>query len=216
MCELGLRAGAAGKKRLVGRIELRRGLKALSAAPKVAEASPPLPVEGVEGEPNSGNEDKEGDRQGRGETADSSEQRERRGGAWSEQDIDDLLGGVTILGGGGSGDFEGGEDANGTGRGGGIAGKGATAADLTDVEFREQLLLAITEGGVRADRDMAVAEKILPLTERLQVIESVDLVGLWVLFWLYPEVDSRLGMKTPSCVFPPAAACRCIMLHLET
>ncbi|CAM9854802.1 unnamed protein product, partial [Ectocarpus sp. 12 AP-2014] len=169
MCELGLRAGAAGKKRLVGRTELRRGLKALSAAPKVAEVPPPLPVEAVEGETNSGNEDKEGDRQGRGGTTDSFEQRERRGGAWSEQDIDDLLGGVTILGGSGSGGFEGGEDANRTGKGGGIAAKdGTAAADLTDVEFREQLLLTITEGAVRADRDMAVADKILPLTERLQ------------------------------------------------
>lgn len=186
MCELGLRAGAAGKKPLVGRTELRRGLKALSAAPKVAEVPPPLPVDADEGETNSGNEDKEGDRQGRGGTADSLEQRERRGGTWSEQDIDDLLGGVTILGGGGSGGFEGGEDTNGTGRGGGIAGKGGTAAaDLTDVEFREQLLLAITEGAVRADRDMAVADKILPLTERLQVIESIDLVGLGFVFcWI--------------------------------
>ncbi|CAM9493322.1 unnamed protein product [Ectocarpus fasciculatus] len=210
MCELGLRAGAAGKKRLVGRTELRRGLKALSAAPKVAEAPPPLPLEAIEGTMNGGNEDKEGDRQERGGTAHSSEQRERRGGTWSEQDIDDLLGGVTILGGGGSGGFEGGEDANGTGRGGGVAGKDATAADLTDVEFREQLLLAATEGGARADRDMAVADKILPLTERLQAYLKDHGIRLGQFFdrvvaWARHASEEDLIMQWTDRVPPPGA-----------
>ncbi|CAM9723875.1 unnamed protein product, partial [Ectocarpus sp. 8 AP-2014] len=210
MCELGLRAGAAGNKRLVGRIELRRGLKALSAAPKVAEVPPPLPVEAVAGETNTGNEDKEGGRQGRGGTADSSEQ--RRGGAWSEQDIDDLLGGFIILGGGGSGGFEGGEDTNGTGRGGGIAGKDGTAAaaDLTDVEFREQLLLAITEGVVRADRDKAVADKVLPLTERLQAYLKHHGMRLGQFFdrvvaWARQASEEDLIMQWADRVPPPGA-----------
>ncbi|CBN78026.1 hypothetical protein Esi_0082_0041 [Ectocarpus siliculosus] len=209
MCELGLRAGAAGNKRLVGRTELRRGLKALSAAPKVPEVPPPLPVEAVEGETNSGNGDKEGDRQGRGATADSSEQ--RRGGTWSEQDIDDLLGGVTILGGGGSGGFDGGEDANGTGRGGGIAGKdGTAAADFTDVEFREHLLLAITEGAVRADRDMAVADKVLPLTERLQAYLKDHGIRLGQFFervvaWARQASEEDLIMQWTDRVPPPGA-----------
>lgn len=72
MCELGLRAGgAAGAKRLVGRKELKRGLKALSAIPSADHAD--------------GHEE-------RVATPGSC----RRVG-WSEQEVDELLDGLLLL-----------------------------------------------------------------------------------------------------------------------
>lgn len=164
MCELGLRAGASGTKRLIARNELRRGLKALS----FALAEMPL-AEGATG----GGEDgggQEGRREGEQEAEGAAEPaaaaakvqagRGRRGGGWSESEVNDLLSGVTLLGSdvgdGGSSD-------------GGGGGRGGYEADLTDVEFRERLVAAIAGGGAKEDRDVAAAQEISPLAERLEV-----------------------------------------------
>lgn len=166
MCELGLRAGAAGTKRLIGRNELRRGLKALSAAPTLSE-----PGESADGgDTNGGEEDgEEGKRGGEVVPVDSTATLTmvREGGPWSEQDIDDLLNGVAILGDGGA-TVEGG-DPDGSGVKGNESGKD-NANDLTDVEFRERLMVAIDKGGTKADREMAEAQRVQPLSERLQVM----------------------------------------------
>lgn len=163
MCELGLRAGAAGTKRLVGRNELRRGLKALSIAlteAPLAEAAPEaVPDGGGGGE--SGHQGREGEKGVEGvelaAAAKLQARRGRRGGGWSEQEADDLLNGVTILG------------SDGGGSGGGNGGRGGHEADLADVEFRERLMAAIADGAARVDRDMAAAQETLPLSEKLEV-----------------------------------------------
>ena len=174
MCELGLRAGAAGTKRLVGRNELRRGLKALSTALTEAPPAEPSPGGGGSGGNGSGdggggeNGRPEGEKEGEGaEEADAPKVqagRGRRARGWSEPEVDDLLGGLNILG----------SEAGG---GGGDGGRGGSEAELTDVEFRERLMVAIQDGGARVDRDMAAAKEILPLAEKLEVIDDEPRLG---------------------------------------
>lgn len=175
-CDLGLRAGAAGTKRLVGRNELRRGLKALSAAPRV----PPK-----RGRTDGGNKIADSGEGEEGQRGRDVAQEDFTGtlpmawerGPWREQDVDDLLNAVAILGGGGA-TVEGGDADAGSGVGGNESGKD-NANDLTDVEFRERLMVAIDEGGTSTDRDMAEAQRILPLAERLLVRGWPVKAGVW-------------------------------------
>lgn len=160
MCELGLRAGATGTKRLVGRKELKRGLKALLAAPRVPPAG--------SGDGLSNSSGGETEAEGRPKETAGVAGFGRRGEGWSEQEVDDLLNGVVILGGGLiAGDAE---VNGGGGDGGGRGGTGGSDADLIDLEFREKLMLAVVDGGTKADRDLEVAQEILPLSEKLQVM----------------------------------------------
>lgn len=175
MCELGLRAGGAGTKRLVGRKELKRGLKALLAAPR----APPVGTD--EGLKKSGGGETEQVGQATEAAAAATAKLPsagcgRRGDGWSEQEVDDLLNGVILLGGG---TIAG--DANGNGgAGGGVAGDWAAGGDaeLMDVEFREKLMLAISDGRTKADRDLEVAQEILPLCEKLQVVRGWLIIRL--------------------------------------
>lgn len=161
MCELGLRAGAAATKRLIGRTELRRGLKALSAA---LTELPPAEAASDGGTKDDLQEGRERENGEEGEEPAAAAKvragRGRRGGGWSEQDTDDLLGGINILGSDGGGD----------------GGRGGYEADLADVEFRERLMAAVADGLARADRDVAAAQEILPLAEKLEVIDEPKLV----------------------------------------
>lgn len=119
----------------MGRSELRRGLKALSAATRSNA--------GISEHRESG-------------TAASAQDDE-----WSEQDIDSVLYGLDMLTSGEAVDVvvdEEGDDA---------ASKGNT--ELTDIEFREKMMLAIADGGTKVDRDIASRKSMLPLFERLQV-----------------------------------------------
>lgn len=163
MCEVGLRAGAAGTKRLVGRKELKRGLKALLAAPRV----PPAGAD--DSLTKSGGGEAEEEEQAKEAAASRklpAAGYRRRGDGWNEQDVDDLLNGLVMFGGGAIA-----RDADGNGGMGGD-GAGGSDTDLIDVEFREKLMLAITDGGTKADRDLEVAHEILPLSEKLQVIRG--------------------------------------------
>lgn len=120
---------------MVGRNELRRGLKALSAATRS----------------NAGiSEHREG-----GAAASAQDD------GWSEQDIDNLLYGIDMLTSGEAVDvaLDGGGDE--------AASKGNT--ELTDIEFREKMMLAIADGGTKVDRDLSSRKSMLPLFERLQV-----------------------------------------------
>lgn len=147
MCELGLRAGGAvGAKRLVGRNELRRGLRALCAAQSVRAAPAELAAAVVDGEDASATV-----------TPGS-----RLGDGWSEQEIDQLLDGLAI----GRGDA-------GRGAGGGDGAAGRDAAELSDDAFRDRLMLAASGAEEKADREMLAAIKILPLLERLEVLYSM-------------------------------------------
>lgn len=119
----------------MGRNELRRGLKALSAATR--------------------------------SNAGISEHRE--GGAaasvqddgWNEQDLDNLLYGLVMLSSGEAVDVA-------------LDGEGDDATsrrntELTDIEFREKMMLVIADGGTKVDRDLSSRKSMLPLFERLQV-----------------------------------------------
>lgn len=79
MCELGLRAGGAARaKRLLGRKELKRGLKALSAQARIQAMSadePSVETPGVSSSPTSIN---------------------TRGDGWSEKDVDELMAGLVL------------------------------------------------------------------------------------------------------------------------
>lgn len=121
---------------MVGRNELRRGLKALSAATRS----------------NAGISE-----QHRGGGTAGSVQED----AWSEQDIDTLLYGLDLLSSGGAGDVV----SDGSGDDSPIK----RNTELTDVEFREKMMLAIAEGGTKVDRDLSARKSMLPLFERLQV-----------------------------------------------
>ncbi|CAM9155421.1 unnamed protein product [Scytosiphon promiscuus] len=208
-CELGLRAGAAGTKRLVGRNELRRGLRALSAPSTLLAAEQISDGQGAKGGEEGG---KGGQRGGEVGAADSAATLPMAGGGgrWSEQDLDNLLNGVTILGGGGAA-VEGG-DADGNGESGvkrNDIGKDI-ASDLTDVEFRERLMVAIDEGGMKADREMEEARRILPLSERLQSYLKENGMRLSQLFeqmvaWSKEASQEDLMQRTPSDGGGPSA-----------
>lgn len=119
----------------MGRNELRRGLKALSAATRSNAGISELREGGTAGSPQDD--------------------------GWSEQDIDSVLYGLDMLTNGEAVDvaLDGGGDE--------AASKGNT--ELTDIEFREKMMLAIADGGTKIDRDLASRKSMLPLFERLQV-----------------------------------------------
>ncbi|CAM9126272.1 unnamed protein product, partial [Laminaria digitata] len=204
-CELGLRAGGEeGARRLVGRNELRRGLKALSAATRS----------------NAGISE-----QHRGGGTAGSVQED----AWSEQDIDTLLYGLDLLSSGEAGDVV----SDGSGDDSPIK----RSTELTDVEFREKMMLAIAEGGTKVDRDLSSRKSMLPLFERLQAYMKDRGMRMGQLFelmvaWakdapeenfmppttqanprvLSPATSARRGDE--SCV--PPSAFRAVLLSLKT
>lgn len=146
MCEVGLRAGGAtGSRRLIGRSELKRGLKALSVAPGVLYAAIAAADSGCDSES-------------------STTVIGRVGGeelpAWSEREIDDLLSGILVLGDGRGTSVDGGS---------GMEVSKDVAVELTDCDFREKLMLAISEDRSKAEQNMAVVKSMLPLCERLEV-----------------------------------------------
>lgn len=137
MCELGLRAGGAeGAKRLVGRQELKRGLRTLSAAPR---------VDRVEDEEDDG-------------VVDATLGRKD---GWNEQEIDELLDGLMSL------SEEKRRDVDIVG-----GGRDETRKDITEIkenEFRDMVMMGLSDEKSKTDQEIAAWQAILPLCERLEV-----------------------------------------------